>query len=109
MSKGNHGLKCLAIQICYAHMLQEQLQIMLPLANTDLGSSLGKNLSALVVNILLNQNAIFVMILILRVGYKNNSCIRETQENSIKIPLQSSLSYILLPIVHAHYCALYPK
>ena len=31
------------------------------------------------------------------------------QENSIKIPLQSSLPYILLPMVHAHYCAPYPK
>ena len=50
-----------------------------------------------------------VMILILRVGYKNNSCIRETQENSIEIPLQSSLPYILLPMVCAHYCAPYPN
>ena len=32
-----------------------------------------------------------------------------TQENSIEIPLQSSLSYILLPIVHAYYCAPYPN
>jgi len=47
--------------------------------------------------------------LILRVGYKNNSCIRETQENSIEIPSQTSLPYILLPMVHAHYCAPYPK
>ena len=31
------------------------------------------------------------------------------QENLIKIPLQTSLSYILLPMVHAHYCAPYPK
>ena len=61
MSKEDHGLKCLAIQICYAHMLQEQLQIMLPLVNTDLGSSLGKNSSVLVVDILLNQDAIFFM------------------------------------------------
>jgi len=36
------------------------------------------------------------MNLFLRVGDKNNSCIRETQENSIEIPLQSSLPYILL-------------
>jgi len=49
------------------------------------------------------------MILILRVGYKNNSCIRETQENSIEILLQTSLPYILLPMVHANYCAPYPK
>ena len=32
-----------------------------------------------------------------------------TQENSIEIPLQSSLSYILLPMVCAHYCAPYPN
>jgi len=50
-----------------------------------------------------------VMILILRVRYKNNSYIRETQENSIEISLQTSLPYILLPMVHANYCALYPK
>jgi len=50
-----------------------------------------------------------VMILILRVGYKNNFCIRETQENSIEIPLQTSLPFILLPMVCAHYCAPYPK
>jgi len=37
----------------------------------------------------------YIMILILRVGYKNNSCIRETQENSIKSSLQNSLPYIL--------------
>ena len=49
------------------------------------------------------------MILILRVGYKNNFCIREIQENSMEIPLQSSLPYILLPMVYAHYCAPYPK
>jgi len=49
------------------------------------------------------------MNLFLRVGDKNNFCIRETQENSIEIPLQSSLPYILLPMVRAHYCAPYPK
>ena len=49
------------------------------------------------------------MNLILWVGYKNNSCIRETQENSIEIPLQTSLPYILLLMVHANYCASYPK
>ena len=31
------------------------------------------------------------------------------QENSIKSPLQSNLPYILLPMVHARYCAFYPK
>ena len=50
-----------------------------------------------------------VMILILRVGYKNNSCIRETQENSIEFLVQSSLPYILLLMIHAHYCAPYPN
>ena len=50
-----------------------------------------------------------VMNLILWVGYKNNSCIRETQENLIKFLVQSSLPYILLLMVHAHYCASYPK
>jgi len=49
------------------------------------------------------------MNLILWVGYKNNSCIRETQENSIEIPLQTSLPYILLPMVYANYCAPCPK
>jgi len=49
------------------------------------------------------------MNLILWVGYKNDSCIRETQENSIEIPLQTSLPYILLLMVCANYCAPYPK
>ena len=49
------------------------------------------------------------MILILRVGYKNNSCIRKTQENSIEISLQTSLPYILLLMVCANYCVPYPK
>ena len=49
------------------------------------------------------------MILILRVGYKNNSCIRETQENSIESSLQTSLPYILLQMVHASYCVPYSK
>ena len=50
-----------------------------------------------------------VMNLFLRVGNKNNSCIRETQENSIEFQVQSSLSYILIPMVRANYCAPYPK
>ena len=41
--------------------LLELLPIMLPLANTGLGSSLGKNLSTLVINTLSNQDAIFFM------------------------------------------------
>ena len=35
--------------------------------------------------------------LILRVGYKNNSCIRETQENLIENSVQDSLPYIQIP------------
>ena len=54
-------------------------------------------------------NAEDVMNLFLRVGNKINPCIRETQENSMEIPLQSSLPYILLPMVRASYCAPYPK
>ena len=42
------------------------------------------------------QIANIVMILILRVRYKNNSYLRETQENLIESSLQTSLSYILL-------------
>ena len=63
MSKGVHGSKCLATLIRYALMLQEQLQIqiMLLLVSTDLGSSPRKNLNVLVVNILLNQDVIFFM------------------------------------------------
>jgi len=60
-------------------------------------------------NTVLDSIILDVMILILRVGYKNNSCFRETQENSIEIPLQTSLPFILLQIVCAHYCAPYPK
>ena len=40
---------------------------------------------------------------------KTNSYIGVTQENSIEIPLQSSLPYILLLMVCAYYCAPYPK
>ena len=50
-----------------------------------------------------------VMNLFLRVGNKNNSCIRETQENSIEFQVQSSLPYILIPMVRANHCAPYPK
>jgi len=50
-----------------------------------------------------------VMNLFLRVGNKNNSCIREIQENSIEFIVQSSLPYILLLMVRAHYRAPYPK
>ena len=39
---------------------------------------------------------LYVMILILRVGYKNNPYIRKIQKNLIKSSLQTSLPYILL-------------
>ena len=40
---------------------------------------------------------------------RNNSCIGVTQENSIEFLVQSNLPYILIPMVRANYCALYPK
>ena len=42
-------------------MLQEPLQIMLLLANSDLGSSLGRNSNVHAINIPLKQDAIFYM------------------------------------------------
>ena len=60
-SKGDLGSKCLAIQTPYMHVLQERLQIMLLLANTDLYSSLGRILSTYVGYILSNQDTIFSM------------------------------------------------
>jgi len=42
-------------------MLQELLQIILLLANSDLGSSLGRNSNVYVIDILLKQDAIFYM------------------------------------------------
>ena len=44
-----------------------------------------------------------------RVKSRNNSCIGVTQENSIEFLIQSSLPYILLPMVRANYCVPYPK
>ena len=44
-----------------------------------------------------------------RVKSRNNSCIGVTQENSIEFLVQSSLPYILVPMVCANYCAPYPK
>ena len=61
MLKGDYGSKWLAIQTRYVCALLRLLQIMLPLVNTDLGSSLGRNLSACVVNTQLNQDSIFFM------------------------------------------------
>ena len=40
---------------------------------------------------------------------RNNSCIGVTQENSIEFQVQSGLPYILISMVHANYCAPYPK
>ena len=40
---------------------------------------------------------------------KNNFCIGIIQENLIKSSLQNSLPYILLQMIYANYCALYPK
>ena len=42
-------------------MLQELLQIILLLANSDLGSSLGRNSNVYIIDILLKQDAIFYM------------------------------------------------
>jgi len=61
MSKVDRGSKHLAIRTPYMRELQEQLRIMLPSVNTDLGSSLGRNLSVYVAYILLNQDAISFM------------------------------------------------
>jgi len=61
MSKGDRGSKLLAIQTLYVCVLQEILQIMLLLANTDLNSSLGRNLSVHVAYTLLNQDVISFM------------------------------------------------
>ena len=49
------------------------------------------------------------MNLFLRVGSKNNSCIRETQENSIEFLVQSSLPYIPLLMVHTTVLLTYSK
>ena len=54
ISKVDHSSKLLATQTHYVCMLQELLQIMLLSANTDLGSSLGKNLSVHAAYTLLN-------------------------------------------------------
>ena len=61
MSKGDRSSKLLAIQTFYVHVLQEILQIMLLLANTDLSSPLGRNLSVHVAYTLLNQDIISFM------------------------------------------------
>ena len=45
----------------------------------------------------------------LRVDQEKEPCIGFTQENSIESSLQSHLPYISILMVHAHYCAAYPK
>ena len=66
MLKGDCGSKLSATLTLYVHMLQELLQIMLLLVNTDLGSSLGRNLSILAAYTLLNQDIIsFMSVMIL--------------------------------------------
>ena len=62
MLKVDLGFNCLGTQTCYAHMWQEQSLIMLPLENTGLDFSLGKNLNTHAVYIPLNQGDIFFMI-----------------------------------------------
>jgi len=61
MSKVDCSSKLSATQTHYVCMLQELLQIMLLLVNTDLGSFLGKNLSVCAAYTLLNQDAISFM------------------------------------------------
>ena len=51
----------MVIQIHFVYMLQELLQIMLLLANSDLGSSLGRNSNVYAIDILSKQDAIFYM------------------------------------------------
>jgi len=49
------------------------------------------------------------MNLFLRVGDKNNSCIRVTQENSIENSVQDSLPYIQIPNGLCELILAYPK
>ena len=60
----DHSSKLSATRIHYVCVLQELLQIMLLLANTDLGFSLGKNLSVHAAYTLLNQDAISFIIVV---------------------------------------------
>ena len=64
MSKVDRGSKLLVTWTHYVCMLQELLQIMLLSVNTDLGFSLGKNLSIHATYTLLNQDAISFMIVV---------------------------------------------
>ena len=62
MPKKDLGFNCLDTQTCYVHVCPKQSQITLQLENIGLDFSLGKNLSAHVVCILLNHVDIFSMI-----------------------------------------------
>jgi len=64
MSKVNHGSKLSVTWTHYVYMLQELLQIMVLLVNTDLDFSLGKNLSVYAAYTLLNQDAISFIIVV---------------------------------------------
>ena len=56
-----------------------------------------------------SHNTNIVIILNSKSGIKEQLLYWVTQENLIEIPLQTNLSYILLTMVCAHYCAPYPK
>jgi len=58
MLKEDHNLNLLAIQTLYVYGPQELSQIMLLLANIDLDSFQGRDLTVLVGNILSSQNTI---------------------------------------------------
>ena len=62
MPKEDLGSKSSVIQTLCIHVLYKLLLIMLQLANTDLDSSLGRNLNIPTVHILLKQDVIFVKI-----------------------------------------------
>ena len=62
MPKEDLGFNCLDTQTRYVHMYSEQSQITLHLENIGLDFSLGNNLSAHAVCILLNHIDIFSMI-----------------------------------------------
>ena len=64
MSKVDRGSKLSVTRTHYVRMLQELLQIMFLLVNTDLGFSLEKNLSIYTAYTLLNQDAISFMIVV---------------------------------------------
>ena len=56
-----------------------------------------------------DKDSITVMNLFLKVGDKNNPCIRVTQENSIENSVQDSLPYIQIPNGLCKLNLAYPK